>query len=228
MTSSENLCDSSLPSQTQLMREHYRALWELHGDSPHSVQYSDGESHYARFDVLCSIASPLTSVLDVGCGLAHLYRYLKATGFEGRYMGVDIVPEFIESAENMLADDPNANVRLNDSAESLPSGYDYALLSGVFNNRMHDNLRFMETTLKRMYSVAKKGIAFNAMSTFVDYHDDGLYYSNPLEVFNFCKNELGGHPVLRHDYTLTENGFPFEYAMYVYKEPTFTRRDAMP
>ena len=205
------------------LTDHYRALWEQHGDSSHAVQYSDSQSHKARFDVLCSIASPLASVLDVGCGLAHLYRYLKTKNFEGRYMGIDIVPEFIDAARSHTKDDANADANLCDSTEDLPSGYDYALLSGVFNNRMPDNQAFMQTTLRRMFSAAEKGIAFNAMSTFVDYQDDTLYYSNPLEVLKFCKNELAGHPILRHDYSLTENGYPFEYAIYVYKEPTFTQ-----
>ncbi|MDB3935553.1 class I SAM-dependent methyltransferase [Granulosicoccus sp.] len=206
---------------TQSISDHYRSLWERHGDSTHAVQYSDDQSHHARFDILCSIASPVTSILDVGCGLAHLYRYLKLNGFNGQYKGIDIVPEFVEAAKTHCKDDPNADVMLCNSTDKLPSGYDYAMLSGVFNNRMPDNKAFMKATLRRMFSVAEKGIAFNAMSTFVDYEDNTLYYSDPLEVLAFCKTVLGGHPILRHDYTLTENGFPFEYAIYVYKEPNF-------
>ena len=32
-------------------------------------------------------------------------------------------------------------------------------------------------------------------------------------------SELGGHPVLRHDYVTRPGGFPFEFTMYVYKQP---------
>ena len=213
--------DTSQQDQSSSIAEHYRDLWKQHGDSAHAVQYSDDESHKARFDVLCAIASPLTSILDVGCGLAHLYRHLKTRNFEGSYKGVDIVPEFIEAARAHTDNDPNADVEYCSATNELPSGYDYVFLSGVFNNRMTDNKAFMESTLHRMFKAADKGIAFNAMSTFVDYEDSNLYYSNPMEILDFCKRELGGHPVLRHDYTLTKNGYPFEYAVYVYKEPTF-------
>jgi len=204
--------------QTKLI-EHYQSLLAEHGDSPQALQYRDAESQFARFKVLSEVASPLSSVLDVGCGLGHLYCYLKSAGFSGKYVGVDIVPEFVEMAANSFRDDKNVTISLASGLEPLPTGTDYALLSGVFNNRMDNNLAFMQETLWHMFAAAKKGISFNAMSTYVDYYDENLYYVDPIQVFAFCKNELGGHPVLRHDYALSEHGYPFEFAMYVYKNP---------
>ena len=198
---------------------HYRTLLARHGAVPEALQYSDAASQAARFGVLSAVADPLGSVLDVGCGLAHLCHYLRAAGFEGRYHGVDMVPEFVELAARALGDDRHASVALGEASGTLPTGFDYALLSGVFNNRMEDNRGFMEGTLRRMFDAAERGIAFNAMSTHVDYRDPELYYVDPMEVFGFCKTELGGHPVLRHDYVLREDGFPFEFVMYVYKSP---------
>ena len=55
----------------------------------------------------------------------------------------------------------------------------------------------------------------------MDYVDDGLFYVDPTRVIDFCKIELGGHPILRHDYTLRPNGFPFEFSVYVYKKPQY-------
>ena len=198
---------------------HYRSLLERHGPVAEALQYRDAATQEARFDVLAGVAEPLGSVLDVGCGLAHLCRRLRARGFAGRYHGVDVVPEFVELAREALSDDPLATVALGDAEGELPGGFDYAMVSGVFNNRMADNRRFMETTLRRMFAAARRGIAFNAMSTHVDYRDPALYYVDPMDAFDFCKRELGGHPVLRHDYVLDEGGFPFEFAMYVHKAP---------
>lgn len=201
--------------------EHYQSLLAKHGDSPQALQYRDAETQIARFKILSEIASPLHSVLDVGCGLGHLYLYLKSVGFTGKYLGVDIVPEFAEMAAKNFKDEKNVEIKLASGLDPLPNGNDFVMLSGVFNNRMPDNKSFMEATLHRMFVAAEKGIAFNAMTSYVDYHDENLYYVDPMEVFAFCKNELGGHPVLRHDYVLSENGFPFEFAVYVYKEPQF-------
>jgi len=198
---------------------HYRALLAEHGSGAKVLQYADDATQAARYDVLCGIARPLGSVLDVGCGLAHLHRYLRGLGDGAGYLGVDIVPEFVEIARDSLADDPLADAALIDGQDALPTGYDYALLSGVFNNAMDDNWGFATTTLRRMWAAADKGIAFNAMTSHVDYFDPGLWYVDPMKMFEFCKRDLGGHPVLRHDYTLRPGGFPFEFAMYVYKSP---------
>lgn len=200
--------------------DHYRGLLDAHGDDARAVQYSDAASQQARFARLASVGRPLTSVLDVGCGLAHLCDYLRAHGWTGRYVGVDIVPAFVDRAGARLADDPLAEVHLVDAAaQDLPGGCDYALLSGVFNNVMDDNAGFMQRTLRAMWAAAGRGIAFNAMSTHVDYRDPGLYYSDPATVLAFCKADLCGHPVLFHDYVVRPGGFPFEYALHVHKSP---------
>lgn len=197
---------------------HYQALLAEHGPGAQAVQWADAQTQSARFAVLTGIAPELGRVLDVGCGLAHLHAFLKARGYTGSYHGVDIVPEFITHANAAMADDPKAQATLISPDAPLPT-CDYALLSGVFNNRMDDNWGFMTQTLHRMWASAERGIAFNAMTSHVDYHDEGLYYVDPMQVFTFCKAELGGHPVLRHDYTLRPGGFPFEFAIYLYKSP---------
>lgn len=199
---------------------HYRALLEKHGPGAQAVQWADAETQSARFAVLTGIVPDLGRVLDVGCGLGHLQAFLKARGHTGAYHGVDIVPEFIAHAQIAMAEDPKSKAELIAPDATLPP-CDYALLSGVFNNRMDDNWGFMTSTLRRMWAAAEKGIAFNAMTSHVDYHDDGLFYVDPMEVVAFCKRELGGHPVLRHDYTLRPEGFPFEFAVYLYKAPRY-------
>jgi len=200
---------------------HYQSLLAMHGHSPKALQWANEHSQRSRFSILADVATPLTSVLDVGCGLADLYQFLKAKGFDGRYLGVDIVPEFVLHSQKTLHHDKKASARLIRNCEQLPKGYDYVVASGIFNNKRNQNAAFMREMLKAMYDVAGKGIAFNAMSRFVTYRDENLYYTDPLQIFRFCKNVLGGHPVLRHEYSLSKEGFPFEYAMYVYKKPLY-------
>lgn len=199
---------------------HYQSLLQKHGPSPQAVQYSDAATQSARFAVLAEIAPDLGTVLDVGCGLGHLYPFLKSRGHTGQYHGVDIVPEFVDYANAAMAGDPSAKASLIAPQDPLPP-CDHALLSGVFNNRMDDNWGFMTSTLRRMWAAAKHGIAFNAMTNHVDYLDDDLFYVDPMKVFAFCKSELGGHPSLRHDYAVRPDGFPFEFAVYVRKSPVY-------
>lgn len=200
--------------------DNYRERLRKYGPSAQAVQYADAESQFARFAVLAAIDPDMASVLDVGSGLCDFLWFLRAKGSSARYLGVDIVPEFVELSQKALSEDPYADAILLDAELSvLPSGYDYAVLSGVFNNSMDDNWAFMTATLRRMWAAASRGIAFNAMSTYVDFRNPELWYVDPARVLDFCKTELGGHPVLRHDYVTRPGGFPFEFAVHVYCEP---------
>jgi SAM-dependent methyltransferase len=212
----------------EAIAQHYRALLARHGDDARSVQYTDAPTQEARFAVLAAVGDPLTSVLDVGCGLGHLRDYLRACGWTGRYLGVDIVPEFVAMAQARMADDPLSEVQaIAPDDPALPEGCDYALLSGVFNNVRPDNQPFMERLLRSMWNAAGRGIAFNAMSSHVDYRDPGLFYSRPEDVLGFCKTELRGHPVLVHDYAVRPGGFPFEYAVLLRKAPRYPARPVL-
>lgn len=198
---------------------HYQNLLKKHGPSAKAVQWSDSDTQFKRFDILTGITENLGSVLDVGCGLGALYFYLRNKGHSSKYLGIDIVPEFVNIALDAMREDDNASVSVVEPGQRLPDGFDWVILSGVFNNRVENNRNFMLSTIKEMFNVARKGIAFNAMSSHVDYQTDDLFHINPIEIFDYCKAVLGGHPVLRHDYTLRPGGFPYEFSVYVYKEP---------
>ncbi len=200
--------------------KHYQELYSEHGNAPESVQWADEETQYKRFEILSKISTSIGSVLDVGCGLGDFYKHLKSIGFSGEYLGVDIVPEFVQECIVLFASDENAKASLVHLDGELPQGYDYVFASGIFNNKRSDNFEFMKSTISDMISVAKKGVAFNALSIYVDYKAEDLYYSDPLVVFDYLKRQMGVHPVLKHDYVLSENRFPYEYTMYVHKYPT--------
>jgi SAM-dependent methyltransferase len=200
------------------LKRHYQALFREHGDSARAAQHFDDRSQRRRFEVLVDgIREPGASVLDVGCGLGHLADFLSERG-PTRYLGVDLVPEFVAQARQRLSGRPGIEFReLDFRTDPLPEGFDYALLCGVFNNRLEDNREFMLETLRRMFAAARTGIVFNALSTYVDFQDPQLYYSDPRELLHFCKVELSRKVVLRHEYLVKEGGIPYEYAMYVYR-----------
>ena len=72
--------------------------------------------------------------------------------------------------------------------------------------------------IKKMLRSCNKGIAFNSMSTYVEFQEDELFYSDPKEIFHYCKKHLTQSVVLKHDYKLKEDAFPYEYTMYLYKD----------
>ncbi|WP_228151680.1 class I SAM-dependent methyltransferase [Pseudazoarcus pumilus] len=190
----------------------------MHGDSAQAVQYSDTVSQHKRFKVLSEVAPDLGSVVDLGCGLGHFLDHLRANGFAGPYLGLDFVQEFVNSANAKHASDPLTEFKQCDLiADAYPEGYDTFVVCGVFNNKMDNNAEFMRCVLEKAFAATRKQVAFNAMSTYVDFEDPDLYYTNPCEIFDFCKRNLTRKVTLRHEYLVREDRPPFEYAVYLYK-----------
>ena len=97
------------------------------------------------------------------------------------------------------------------------------LVSGVFNNLISDNRGFFEAISRRLMAQADVGYAFNMISRYVDYFDDGLYYEDPSQAFRFCKEELSPLVTLRHDYTVRPGSIPFEFTIYVHRSDVAPR-----
>jgi len=196
---------------------HYDRLVRVHGDTAMSAQYADRETQERRIAVLCDIGVSKTSkVLDFGCGTGQMLSFLqRSCGFEGEYVGYDISPEAIECARSIH---PAGRFEVRNILEQ-PSEerFDYVLVSGVFNIRISDNRGFFEAISRRLIRQAQVGYAFNMLSRFVDYFDDGLYYEDPAYAFRFSKEELSALVTLRHDYVLRPGSIPFEFSIYVHR-----------
>ena len=96
------------------------------------------------------------SVLDIGCGVAHLYEFLKMGGWNGKYLGVD--PN--KKAIDMIDEDINV---MHGTIEDLPDfmKYDWVIASGVFNLGLKEDHSFW--IIDNMISHANKGIIFNML-----------------------------------------------------------------
>ena len=95
--------------------------------------------------------------------------------------------------------------------------FDYAIISGVFNNRVTDNWAFLTGALRLLFPHVRRGLAFNALSAYVDFQDEGLYYADPEAVFRFCKESLSPAVNLRHDYEVKPGVVPFEFTTQVFR-----------
>ena len=95
------------------------------------------------------------SVLDIGCGVAHLHTYLKNQGWNGEYLGVDPNKKAIDVI------DENINA-VHGTIEDLDNTkYDWVIANGVFNLGLKEEHSFW--IIENMILRANKGIIFNML-----------------------------------------------------------------
>ena len=93
------------------------------------------------------------SVLDVGCGVAHLHTYLTNQGWNGKYLGFD--PN--KKAIDLIDEDINA---MHGTIKDLDdTKYDWVIANGTFNLGLKKEHTFW--IIENMISHANKGIIFN-------------------------------------------------------------------
>lgn len=174
------------------------------------------KSQESRFRVLSqSVNFNNKSVLDVGCGAGDFYSYLIKKGFHNfRYKGIDITHGMISIAEKNNY--KNAEFEVKDIINiALQEKYDFIVSSGIFNIRIDNNWNYFVVRIKKMFALAKIGIAFNLLSTYADQKyikkDKEAYYHDPVKVLKFCMS-LSRRVVLIHNY------MPNDFTIYIYKE----------
>ena len=196
---------------------HYRSLLNEFGDTADSAQWSDKKSQFRRFKVLNKIGDLAgNSVLDYGCGCGAFAQYLNESNQSpSLYCGVDLVEEFFEYAR---LKQPNGIFCRPDQLKQN-SSFDYSFVSGVFNNKFDTSSQFWRETISYLFGITQKGLAFNMLSTFVEYRDPDLYYVDPCVVFEFVKTQVSPYVSIHHDYLPRSDSYPYEFTVFVRKDP---------
>ena len=112
------------------------------------------------------------SILDVGCGVAHLHTYLKNQGWDGQYLGFD--PN--KKAIDLIDEDINA---MHGTIKDLDdTKYDWAICNGTFNLGISEDMTFW--IIENMVRLANKGIIFNMLRA--PYEDDKYEAYDPKQI----------------------------------------------
>ena len=202
--------------------KHYSNTFAKYGSTPKGVDWGDNSSSsWLRQKIMAELFSSsasnhlgnLPTLLDVGCGYGALYDYIKSENIEVIYTGVDIVDDMILSASHR---NPNASFVCADFFDpSFYGSFDYVVCNGIFTQKLASSILDMniycQKFIKKMYECSTKGIAFNAMSTFVNFQMDNLYYRNPSEFLAWCMSEITPRVRLNAAYDLW-----YEYTVYLY------------
>lgn len=193
----------------------YDNSFASYGDDPRAVQWGNIETQYFRFKILTDMefSYPENSVIfDYGCGKGDLFFYMLFHGFRGKYIGVDINQKLVNFAREKYEKYSQAEFFCIESEKDISRfDYDYAFISGLFNDQTKNNNARMKKILMPLYTQARRGIAFNAISSAAKKRVKNTAYFDPLEVTKFCLRKLSQFVTLRHDY---RGG---NFTMYLYK-----------
>lgn len=189
---------------------YYSDLVNRFGEDIRAMDWSSRESQHLRFAVLSGIGQLHgTSILDVGCGQADLLAWLRQTGRDVNYRGIDITPAMINVARNRF---PDAHFEVRDLLRAPLGGdsIDYVLCSGVFTYRQKEPVKYLEQLVIAMYTLCCRGVAFNCLSTWSPIVKDGEFHADPVRTLDLCRS-LTPYVTLRHSY------HPRDFTVYLYR-----------
>jgi SAM-dependent methyltransferase len=192
--------------------ELYSNAFAKYGDSPASVLWPKGRQEI-RFRALTSHFDwkNVKSILDFGCGLGHLYPYALSQGFEGEYIGVDVVPDFIEFCRIRHV---GAKFILSNGQLPSISPVDHVIGSGCFNLVNQGNSNHFEDVqelISGLFEMCTGSVAFDFMSTYVDFEQSMAFHVDPFEMARFIHQNVS--PRLKLDTSY----LPFEFAIVAHK-----------
>lgn len=203
-------------AQTRL----YQEAFARHGDSPAAVLWPRGRQSL-RFDALTRhFSGTAFSVLDYGCGLAHLKDYLDLRFSNYRYIGADVVPEFVHAVRAKHSVVP---VHLVRNYAELVEPVDHVVISGTFNLIDGDisahYLAYVQTALKHLFSICRVSLAVNFMTDRVDFMQPGAHHVNVESMYRFICEDLS--PRLRID----QSYMPYEFTIVAFQDRGIVRPD---
>jgi SAM-dependent methyltransferase len=194
-----------------------------YGDSFRGAGYTKSAEEAAQryalmLAVIREVDEPVT-VLDFGCGLAHLLDYIARDPRyrHVRYTGLDLSPKYLQAAKARRPEGVFLQLDVLESDDDLPE-FDYVIMNGVFNFRGQVSEESMLQYWQRLSAVAfrhcRRGLAFNVMSTLVDWQREDLFHLSFDAMAQHVGQALSRHFLVRHDYGA------YEYTTYVYRSPS--------
>lgn len=206
---------------TQTLCDHYSHCFKTFGATAKGVDWGNVKDLETRYNKMLSVMNHgpernntlQVKILDVGCGYGGLFHYASSNRISINYTGIDVVPEMIDYASNNT---PDAKFIAGDFFDLDSSEfYDYVVCNGILTQKLSASIKetdlFARELISKMFDHCTKGIAFNIMTTHVNFMVDNLYYRNPVELFAYCITTLTDKIIIDHAYGL------YEYTIYLYK-----------
>lgn len=188
---------------------------EKWGDRPEALCWSTKDRQEKRFEILFKIITEKDKqVLDLGCGTADFFLYLKSKGWSGTYAGIDISQKMLDIASKKI----HRGKRLikGDIIKVEYGIHDYVILSGTLNHRFFENdvrqYLWAKRIINKMWRACKIGMAFNMRSAWGwSPVTPEIFAYNPSVILGICR-DITSCVVFDHSY------FPHDFTISMFKE----------
>jgi SAM-dependent methyltransferase len=200
---------------------HYEQSLQKYGNTPKGVDWPNANDLSLRFSIMVDLfknEKKRISLLDLGCGIGLLLKYMTETHQLDHidYSGIDISPIMVERAKALWPD--HTFIQKNILTQPFCSNsFDYILMNGVLTEKQtlsyKEMASYSQDLIKTAFKIVKKGLAFNVMSPFVTHSRIDLFHYDVNEMIRFLTEHVSRHIQIRMDYGL------YEYMVYVYKNP---------
>jgi SAM-dependent methyltransferase len=188
---------------------YYASKLAAHGTTPQGVDWNGIDSHQLRHRQFLRLldGTPNASILDLGCGFGDFFRFLRAAGHQGRFVGYDIAPSMIEKARELYGESDKLQWRIGAEPTEIA---EFAIGSGIFNvkgdipNEVW--IGYVHRSIDILAHAGRRGFAFNllSLSNDPDRRRPGLYYADPAAMLTHCLSRYGRSVALMQDYGLYE------------------------
>lgn len=205
---------------SKALREHYARKFSVYGPSAEGADWGADETKVLlRYEKMLNVVSRSgqdePSFLDVGCGYGGLQHYAITKNIALDYTGIDLADNMIEWA---TANVPSGSfIHGNILDYQFEGQFEYVVCNGILTQKLDtagfEMDQFAAQVIRQMFALCRIGIAFNIMTTKVNYFSNNLYYRNPAELLAWCISEITPHIKVDHSYKL------YEYTTYLYRHP---------
>lgn len=164
----------------------HRQRIRAHGPGPRALGWSGAEGQQVRFQALSQIGDLAHhSVLDVGCGYADLYPFLRQRYAGVRYHGIEQMPELLDVARARYPDAPDMRLSVGNFLRTPLPLADYVLASGALSYR-HRSPQFVYQAIERLFGSCRLGLGFNLLS-WEPAGGGPLAAYDPVHMLAFCQ-----------------------------------------
>lgn len=179
----------------------YQKAFKKHKVHPKSLFWASKKAATLRYkELVVDLNLEGKTILDIGCGFGDIIPFLSKKAKDFSYTGVDIVPEFVQVAQDKY---PKHQFILRDCINHpLKEKFDIVISSGTLNSNFKDPYRFRKEAIKVFFDHARESLVFNMAGSHPqpkNKQKNKVYYTDSLIILEYCFS-LSSKIVFRHHY----------------------------